>query len=175
MTSRRPPVDRQRQAAYDAERFAFEGSWLLGTIDPDDAIRLTEQVLGSPAWRRLHPEPITVLRTRRVDSYCTSDRRVGFGTIVEISTVAHELAHAVTHLRHPRVAGHGAEWRGWFVAVVALLHGDEEADGLAEAFATYELTVVRPKVEWTGRPLLDPQTVTSVARSGSARPGRQDR
>ena len=164
---RRRPIARERQAAYDAERFAFEGSWLLGTVPPAVAVRLTERVLATPAWRRLHPEPITVLRTRRADSYCTSDRRVGFGTVVEVATIAHELAHAVTHHRHPDSPGHGCEWRGWFVAIVALLHGDEEADGLTDAFATYGLAVARPRVEWTGRPLLDARSLGSSTRTSS--------
>jgi hypothetical protein len=171
----RRPLDRDRRAAYDAERFAFDGSWLLDTIPPDVAVRLTERVLAAPAWRRLHPEPITVARTRRADSYCTSDRRVGFGTVVEVATIAHELAHAVTHHRHPDAVGHGPEWRGWFVTVVAMLHGDEEASGLAEAFATYGLAVTRAGVEWTGRPLLDAHSLGSSDSRSSSGPGRPNR
>lgn len=153
MTARRP-VDRHRQAAYDAERFAFEGSWLLATVEPAEAVRLTEGVLASPAWRRLHPGPVTVGRTDRAESFCTESGHVAFGRVVELSTIAHELAHAVTNARHPGVPGHGPEWRGWFVTVVDLLHGDEAAAGLVEAFAVYGLDVVRHRVEHTGRPLL---------------------
>lgn len=169
------PVDRQRQAAYDAERFAFEGSWLLDTIDPDEAVRLAEAVVAGAPWRRLHPDPVTVVRTRRRDSFCTGDGRVAFGTVVELSTIAHELAHAVTVARTPDAPGHGPEWRGWFVTVVALLHGDDAADALQQAFATYGLAASVPRVEWTGRPLLDAQREVSQAARSSMGPGRPNR
>ena len=148
------PVDRHRQAAYDAERFAFEGSWLAVAIDRDDAVALTERIVTAPAWRRLVPEVVRHASARRAHSFCTDDLRIGYAASVEVSTVAHELAHAVTQVRLSAAAAHGPEWRGWFVTVVEIVHGTEAADGLAEAFATYGLPLARPAVEWTGRPLV---------------------
>lgn len=152
-------VDRDRAAAYDAERFAFEGTWLYRRLTRAQAMALTRTVLDAPGWKRLLPEPVLLVDTRRRDSFCTGDRRIGFGTQVEVSTIAHELAHAVAHTRHPGSTGHGAEWRGWFVAVTDVLHGPEAAAELRHAFSVYGLAVVRPAVEWTAPPLMGESTV----------------
>lgn len=152
MTAR--PVDRGRQAAYDAERFAFEGSWLLSRQSSDDAIAMARRVVASAAWRRLVPEPIEFGTAAGSTSWCTGALAISFAPRTEIATVAHELAHAATFHRCAGAAGHGPEWRGWFVTVVGLLHGDEAADGLAEAFAVYGLPVLGTGVEYLGAPLI---------------------
>lgn len=156
------PADRDRRAAYDAERFAFEGSWLLAPLTAERATRLTETVVSSPAWRRILPVPLTVGTARGRTSWCRSDGRIAFAPSVEVSTIAHELAHAVCHTRQPDAAGHGATWRGWFVAVVDVLHGAEASGELARSFGVYGLTIDRPALDWTGRPLLGPDAVESA-------------
>lgn len=148
------PTDRDRQAAYDAERFAFEGSWLLHRISSAQAIALAERVVAAPAWRRLVPEPIALSTTVGANSWCSGSLRIAFAPQVGRATVAHELGHAVAFQRAAGSAGHGSPWRGWFVTVVEILHGSEAADGLAAAFATYGLPVTPTGVEWLGQPLV---------------------
>lgn len=148
------PVDRGRQAAYDAERFAFEGSWLMTRQSSDDAIAMARRVVASPAWRRVVPEPIEFATAAGSTSWCTGALAISFAPSTEIATVAHELAHAATFHRCAGAAGHGPEWRGWFVTVMAMLHGDEAAAGLAEAFAVYGLAVRATNVEYLGAPLI---------------------
>jgi hypothetical protein len=148
------PIDRDRQAAYDAERFAFEGSWLMGRISSAQAIALAQPIVATPAWRRLVPEPIAFSTTVGANSWCDGALRIAFAPRVERATVAHELAHAAAFHRAAGSAGHGAGWRGWFVTVVQVVHGDEAAHELAAAFATYGLQVTPTGIEWSGRPLV---------------------
>lgn len=147
-------ADRGRAAAYDAETFAFSGSWLDGPVRRAEAEAMARRIVASPAWRRLGGPAVTFTPTRGSASFCRAGAEIGFSDPVLVSTVTHELAHAVTAARHPGARAHGPTWRGWSVLLAEVAFGPEAATALADAFRTYALAVTLPQAEWTGTPII---------------------
>ena len=147
-------ADRGRAAVYDAETFAFSGSWLDTPVGRAEAQALAQRVVASPAWRRLGGPAVTFTPARGAASFCRAGTEIGFSDPVLVSTVTHELAHAVTAARHPGARAHGPTWRGWSVLLVEVTFGPDAATALSDAFRTYGLAVTLPRFEWTGAPII---------------------
>lgn len=135
-----PAVDRERQAAYDAEDVAFGGTSYDEPMPFGDAANLL-RAFCSAGWWAASGLPVPVVAATRVDSN-TSYTRLGDEPTVHLSpdgctvaTVAHELAHLLVHraadIDEPH---HGPAFRRADVTLAGALMGAAAADRLAAAF-----------------------------------------
>jgi hypothetical protein len=119
-----------------AEEMAFGGTDLDVPIDRGVAEQRIADITAGSWWRSCGP-PVTVSTPRagiRSSTARDDAGRVGIQLSDEqltLSTVAHELAHALAGTGH----GHDATFRAAYVDVVAVLAGAVSAEALNEAFA----------------------------------------
>lgn len=146
--------DRGRTAVYAAEDAAFGGT------DVDDEqplaalVELAAVVTGGPWWREVGGPPVVVVAARGDARSSSARARVGEPTVRialaggqrNVTTLAHELAHALAGVTH----GHDATFRAAHVDVVALLAGGRAADALA---AAYDRLGVPPGARSWSRPV----------------------
>lgn len=144
-SSPRAPRDRDRQATYDAEAAAFDGSAYEEPIGLYHCTRLTGAVADTRWWStHVRREPPR-LRDARADARRSSARRAtwevrfahGHDSVV---TLAHELAHLAT----PGGDGHDDHFRRTQVDVLGLLAGPRVAARLHAAFGRAGLGVAAP-------------------------------
>lgn len=138
------PLDRHRQAVYDAEDVAFGGTVYDDTMPFADAADLIDAFCAGDWWESLAlPVPV-VVPTRRDSNRSYARGRNGGSARPSIhlapggctvATVAHELAHVLVHvLGPPGEPHHGPAFRSADVSLVAELVGPAAADRLDSAF-----------------------------------------
>ncbi len=139
--------DRQRQATYDAETQAFQGTLAEAPLTFAEVLELTRDLTSSPWWR-CHGTTVTVVRGTGTAVHSNFQRHTGRLTLTEAqqnpATLAHELAHAASD------DGHGPRFRAAMCALVRGLCGPRPAEMLRCEFDAAGLTV--GQIDLTGLP-----------------------
>lgn len=136
------PVDRHRQAVYDAEEVAFGGTIYEEPMALAEAADLVRSFCEDDRWTELGL-PVPEVRPTRRDSNHSYARCGDDGVSIHLSptgctaaTIAHELAHVLVRgSGRTGEADHGPSFRRADVDLVAALLGTAVADRLAAAFA----------------------------------------
>jgi hypothetical protein len=135
-----PVGDRGRIAVAEAEAAAFGGTRFDAHRPRDELEALLGDVVAGPWWAVSGPlvRVVTPRRSARSSSARVDSRQASVeirltDEQLTLSTVAHELAHALAGV----AAAHGPHFRAAYVDVVAVLAGSTVAEHLAEAFVRF--------------------------------------
>lgn len=146
------PVDRDRQAVYDAEDVAFGGTAFDDPMPFADAADLARAFCAAEWWSGLAlpiPEVVPTRRDSAISYARCSDDPSARPSIhlspcgCTVATVAHELAHVLVHTLVPsgEEPHHGPAFRRADADLVAALLGPAAADRLAGAFSAAGLAL----------------------------------
>ena len=133
-------IDRGKAAVSAAEEMAFGGTDLDTSLRRAEAGRCLADLIEGPWWRSCGPL-VTLSTPRAALRASRASDRPGHVAIelsdeqLDLSTVAHELAHALAGIGH----GHDATFRAAYIDVVAVLAGATRAAALSEAFDTMQV------------------------------------
>ena len=130
-------IDRGKAAVSAAEERAFGGTDVDVQLDRSVAESKLAELVAGPWWRSCGPGVVVATPRAGVRSSCAAECAGGVGIRLSdeqlsVSTVAHELAHALAGIAH----GHDATFRAAYVDVVAVLAGAASAAMLRDALAT---------------------------------------
>lgn len=128
-------VDRGRAAVSAAEDMAFGGTGLDLALDRAGVDRALAAITGGPWWSSCGPS-VTLASPR--GGTRSSSARAGHDHVeitfaegqLTLTTVAHELAHALAGIGH----GHDSMFRAAFVDVIAVLAGPDAAVDVTGSF-----------------------------------------
>ena len=132
-------VDRGRAAVSAAEDMAFGGTGLDLALDRAGVDRALAAITGGPWWSSCGPS-VTLASPRGGTRSSSARARHDHVEItfaegqLTVTTVAHELAHALAGVGH----GHDAMFRAAFVDVIAVLAGPDAAADLTGSFHAME-------------------------------------
>jgi len=146
--------DRERQKCYDAEIVAFAGTRIADDVGFDRCVEISERVTSQPWWFRSARSPRVKVTRARSDALKSSSSgpNIRISRIQEnVETICHELAHSFS----PPGAGHGGEFRGNYIAIVANVCGTVPAERLRDAFISARLEVIESRIPLSDVPLLD--------------------
>jgi hypothetical protein len=130
-------IDRGKAAVSAAEEMAFGGTDLDVRLDRSVAESRLAELVAGPWWRSCGPVVVVATPRAGIRSSRAAECAGGVGIRLSneqlnVSTVAHELAHALAGIAH----GHDATFRAAYVDVVAVLAGAASAVLLRDAFET---------------------------------------
>jgi hypothetical protein len=127
--------DNQRGVAYAAEDGVFDGTFLNEEPGGERIEQIARQTLDWLGFRDTR-----VLIRPAAFSVCEGARNIlRFTPDAAIFHVAHEVAHLMDYKAGGTDAVHGPGWRGWYIAVVESMHGQDYAEALSQAFVNVGL------------------------------------
>lgn len=145
--------DNRRGEIYFAEKMAFDGTTLWDV--PDDIEAVAREILDSYWWKSFGINvDLEVGMKGSCSYYRHSDRKVYLLKDAGLSTVAHELAHALDHFGGNYTVGHSPTWRGWFLYAVGSIHGDSAEARLCDAFRANRMEILFPTIPRPPVPVL---------------------